>query len=54
MSADEGYGRYGVNAELASVIAEGAFDDLEAPVKLNRSDARPIPFSSARRCNRAH
>src|SRR4030095_6396342 len=30
---DEGYGRYGVTAELASVIAEGAFFNLEAPVK---------------------
>ena len=31
---DEGYGRYGATAELASVIAEGAFFDLEAPVKI--------------------
>src|SRR5512142_1232658 len=30
---DEGYGRYGVTAELASVIQENAFFDLEAPVK---------------------
>src|SRR5438552_11947150 len=30
---DEGYSRYGVTAEIASVIAEGAFFDLEAPVK---------------------
>ena len=30
---DEGYGRYGVAAEIASVISEGAFFDLEAPVK---------------------
>src|SRR3989442_1610858 len=30
---DEGYGRYGVTAEIASVIAEGAFLNLEAPVK---------------------
>src|SRR3990167_6771151 len=28
---DEGYQRYGVTAELASVIAEGAFYDLDAP-----------------------
>ena len=26
---DEGYGRYGVTAEIASVIAEGAFYNLE-------------------------
>jgi len=30
---DEGYERYGVTAELASVIAEGAFYHLDAPVK---------------------
>src|ERR1700752_3400647 len=30
---DEGYGRYGVTAALAAVIAEGAFYDLDAPVK---------------------
>jgi len=29
---DEGYERYGVTAELASVIATGAFYDLDAPV----------------------
>src|SRR4029077_9229947 len=27
---DEGYGRYGVTGEIASVIAEGAFYNLEA------------------------
>src|ERR1700735_2282679 len=30
---DEGYGRYGVTAEIASVIQENAFFDLEAAVK---------------------
>src|ERR1700741_691870 len=30
---DEGYERYGVTAEIASVIATGAFYDLDAPVK---------------------
>src|SRR5271163_1686528 len=29
---DEGYGRYGVTAELASVISEGAFYHLDGPV----------------------
>jgi pyruvate dehydrogenase E1 component beta subunit len=42
---DEGYGRYGVTAELASVIAEGAFFDLEAPVKRMGAMHVPIPFS---------
>src|ERR1700745_4067274 len=42
---DEGYGRYGVTAESASVIAEGAFYDLEAPVKRMGAMHVPIPFS---------
>jgi acetoin:2,6-dichlorophenolindophenol oxidoreductase subunit beta len=42
---DEGYGRYGATAELASVIAEGAFFDLEAPVKRIGALHVPIPFS---------
>ena len=33
MVVDEGYGRYGVTGEIASVIAEGTFYHLEAPVK---------------------
>jgi pyruvate dehydrogenase E1 component beta subunit len=42
---DEGYGRYGVSAELAAVIAEGAFYDLDAPVKRLGAMHVPIPFS---------
>src|SRR6267378_862392 len=42
---DEGYGRYGVTAEIASVIAEGAFFNLEAPVKRIGAMHVPIPFS---------
>ena len=42
---DEGYGRYGVTAEIASVIQEGAFFDLEAPVKRMGAMHVPIPFS---------
>jgi acetoin:2,6-dichlorophenolindophenol oxidoreductase subunit beta len=42
---DEGYGRYGATAELASVISEGAFFDLEAPVKRMGAMHVPIPFS---------
>ena len=42
---DEGYGRYGVAAELAAVIAEGAFYDLDAPVKRMGAMHVPIPFS---------
>jgi pyruvate dehydrogenase E1 component beta subunit len=42
---DEGYGRYGATAEIASVIAEGAFFSLEAPVKRIGAMHVPIPFS---------
>jgi pyruvate/2-oxoglutarate/acetoin dehydrogenase E1 component len=42
---DEGYERYGVTAEIASVIAEGAFYDLDAPVKRMGAMHVPIPFS---------
>jgi acetoin:2,6-dichlorophenolindophenol oxidoreductase subunit beta len=45
MVMDEGYGRYGVAAEIASVISEGAFFDLEAPVKRLGAMHVPIPFS---------
>lgn len=42
---DEGYGRYGATAELAAVIAEGAFYDLDAPVRRMGAMHVPIPFS---------
>lgn len=45
MVVDEGYGRYGVTGEIASVIAEGAFFNLEAPVKRMGAMHVPIPFS---------
>ena len=42
---DEGYQSYGITAELAAVIAEGAFDYLDAPiVRLGATDV-PVPFS---------
>jgi pyruvate dehydrogenase E1 component beta subunit len=42
---DEGYERYGVTAELASVVATGAFYHLDAPVKRMGAMHIPIPFS---------
>jgi pyruvate/2-oxoglutarate/acetoin dehydrogenase E1 component len=42
---DEGYEKYGVTAEIASVIATGAFYDLDAPVKRIGAMHVPIPFS---------
>jgi acetoin:2,6-dichlorophenolindophenol oxidoreductase subunit beta len=42
---DEGYERYGVTAELAAIITEGAFYYLDAPVKRMGAMDVPIPFS---------
>jgi len=42
---DEGYERYGVTAEIAAVIAEGAFYHLDAPVKRLGAMDVPVPFS---------
>ncbi len=42
---DEGYEQYGVTAEIASVIADGAFYYLDAPVKRLGAMNVPIPFS---------
>jgi pyruvate dehydrogenase E1 component beta subunit len=42
---DEGYERYGVTAEIASIIADGAFYYLDAPVKRLGAMDVPVPFS---------
>ncbi len=42
---DEGYERYGVTAEMAAVIADGAFYYLDAPVKRMGAMDVPVPFS---------
>ncbi|MFI5275905.1 MAG: alpha-ketoacid dehydrogenase subunit beta [Ktedonobacterales bacterium] len=42
---DEGYERYGVTAELAAVISDGAFYYLDAPVKRMGAMDVPVPFS---------
>jgi len=42
---DEGYGRYGVSAELGQVVSEGAFYYLDAPVTRLCAMHVPIPFS---------
>jgi acetoin:2,6-dichlorophenolindophenol oxidoreductase subunit beta len=42
---DEGYGRYGVSAELVAVVAQGAFYNLDAPVTRLTALHVPIPFS---------
>jgi len=42
---DEGYFRYGITGEIASVIAEGAFYDLDGPVRRIGARHVPVPFS---------
>ena len=42
---DEGHRSFGASAELAAVIAEGAFWELEAPVRRLAAMDVPIPFS---------
>jgi acetoin:2,6-dichlorophenolindophenol oxidoreductase subunit beta len=42
---DEGHRSYGVGAELASVISEGAFYHLDAPVRRLGAMDVPVPFS---------
>jgi pyruvate dehydrogenase E1 component beta subunit len=42
---DEGYERYGVTAEIASIISDGAFYYLDAPVKRMGAMDVPVPFS---------
>lgn len=45
MVIDEGYESFGVTAEIASVIADGAFYYLDAPVKRMGAMDVPVPFS---------
>lgn len=42
---DEGYASYGLTAEIASRIADEAFDWLDAPVKRYAAMDVPVPFS---------
>jgi pyruvate dehydrogenase E1 component beta subunit len=42
---DEGHRSYGVGAELAALIAEDAFYELDAPVRRMCAMDVPIPFS---------
>jgi acetoin:2,6-dichlorophenolindophenol oxidoreductase subunit beta len=42
---DEGHRSYGASAELAAVIAEGAFWSLDAPVRRLAALDVPVPFS---------
>jgi pyruvate/2-oxoglutarate/acetoin dehydrogenase E1 component len=42
---DEGYERYGVTAEIASAVTDGAFYYLDASVKRMGAMNVPVPFS---------
>jgi pyruvate dehydrogenase E1 component beta subunit len=44
---DEGYQSYGVTAEIAAAITDGAFYNLDAPVKRLGAMDVPVPFSPA-------
>ncbi len=44
---DEGYQRYGITAEIAAVISDGAFFYLDMPVKRMGAMDVPVPFSPA-------
>jgi pyruvate dehydrogenase E1 component beta subunit len=44
---DEGHRRYGISAEIAASIAEGAFYYLDAPVRRIAAMDVPVPFSPA-------
>jgi acetoin:2,6-dichlorophenolindophenol oxidoreductase subunit beta len=44
---DEGYHSYGITAEIAALISDLAFDDLDAPVQRLGAMDVPIPFSPA-------
>jgi pyruvate dehydrogenase E1 component beta subunit len=44
---DEGHRGYGASAELAAVVAEGAFYELDAPVVRLAALDVPVPFSPA-------
>ena len=45
--ADEGWGAFGLGAELGQAMNELAFDDLDAPVGRLHSDAQPHPLAPA-------
>ncbi len=45
MVIDQGYQSFGATAEIASLIAEHAFYELEAPVRRIGAADVPIPFS---------
>jgi pyruvate dehydrogenase E1 component beta subunit len=42
---DEGYGRFGAGAEIAAVVAGGAFYELDAPVQRVGALDVPVPFN---------
>ena len=44
---DQGHLHYGASAELAAIIQEGAFYDLDAPVRRLCAMQVPVPFSPA-------
>jgi 2-oxoisovalerate dehydrogenase E1 component len=43
--ADESYGPCGIGAEIAALVADRGFDDLDAPIRRLNGLHTPIPYS---------
>ena len=44
---EEGYGMYGIGAEITAQIQEAGFDYLDAPIKRVSQLNAPLPYSQA-------
>ncbi|MFN8009752.1 MAG: transketolase C-terminal domain-containing protein, partial [Terriglobia bacterium] len=44
---DEGFGPYGIGAEIAAQLADHGFDDLDAPIRRLNGVHTPTPYSPA-------
>jgi pyruvate dehydrogenase E1 component beta subunit len=45
MTVEEGWATFGVGGEIASLLMDQAFDDLDAPVKRVGGEEVPMPYS---------
>lgn len=45
MTVEEGWGTYGIGAEVAAIITDEAFDDLDAPVRRVAGAEVPMPYA---------
>ena len=42
---EEGYGTFGIGAEIAAQLQESAFDYIDAPIKRVAQKQVPLPYS---------